>query len=96
MRRAHKVDGNQAVIAEALRNAGCIVHVCSRYGGGFPDLLVRGPIGTRYIEVKMPGERGALTKDQREFFGVYFDVYVVCDEAEALEVMGCNSIWSEK
>lgn len=97
MARARRIDQNQPIIVKTLRAHGVKVHICSRYGDGFPDLLCKGPFGTRYLEVKMPGERNSLTKDQREFFGVYFDVWIVTTPAEALEAMGVTDfkIWSD-
>jgi hypothetical protein len=77
MRRAAKVDTNQAAVVDALRRAGCSVQCLHTLGGGVPDLLVGrevptgGPFGrerrTFLIEVKdgarPPSER-KLTPDQ--------------------------------
>lgn len=53
------------VVAEIIRRAnarGCLVHYCgqaARCQGdkGQPDLVVAGPFGTAWIEVKMPGDQ---------------------------------------
>jgi len=77
MRRAAKVDTNQAAVVDALRRAGCSVQCLHAVGGGVPDLLVGrevptgGPLGrerrTFLIEVK-DGSRAPseckLTPDQ--------------------------------
>ena len=57
MRRAGRVDGNQAAIVAALEAAGCAVQSLAGVGGGVPDLLVYDPrivsydadTDTRYI-----------------------------------------------
>jgi hypothetical protein len=40
MRRAAKVDDNQAEIVEAARKMGCTVQILSHVGFGCPDLLI--------------------------------------------------------
>lgn len=52
MRRAAKVDRNQAEIAAALRNAGAFVQSLAAVGGGVPDLLVGFKRQTYLLEVK--------------------------------------------
>lgn len=67
MRRAAKVDRNQAEIVEALRKAGASIQVLSGVGHGFPDLLVARPGELALpMEVKMPGED--LTEMEQEWF----------------------------
>jgi len=57
MRRAARVDANQAEIVEALRSVGAAVQSLAAVGRGVPDLLV-GFRGKLYLlEVKMPGEK---------------------------------------
>jgi hypothetical protein len=57
MRRAAKVDANQAEIVAALRKAGATVEPLHRQGGGCPDLLV-GYRGENFlIEIKIPSEK---------------------------------------
>lgn len=68
MRRAAKVDANQAEIVKALRQMGCTVQPLHTVGDGCPDLLV-GAFGvTLLVEVKdgskPPSER-RLTPDQQ-------------------------------
>ena len=50
MRRAAKVDSNQADIVKALRDAGCGVLSLAAVGKGCPDLLVHPPT---YPECRM-------------------------------------------
>ncbi len=65
MRRARKVDGNQAAIVKALRDAGRFVEVLSDVGRGVPDLLVSWSSRCLLMEVKMPGEK--LTEHQLDW-----------------------------
>lgn len=72
VRRAAKVDGNQAEIVEALRGIdGCSVQVLSGVGDGCPDLLI-GYRGFNFLfEVKDPDQpkhRHELTPDQKLFY----------------------------
>lgn len=71
MRRAAKVDGNQAEIVEALRGIdGCIVQLLSAVGQGVPDLLV-GYRGFNFLfeckDETQPNHRHELTPDQQEW-----------------------------
>ena len=72
MRRAAKVDDNQAEIVKALRKIGCSVQVLSSVGEGCPDLLV-GYRGVNYLlEVKdgsKPPSHRKLTPDQISWHG---------------------------
>lgn len=70
MRRAAKVDRNQAEIVEAFRAMGCTVHCTHTLGQGFPDLVV-GLLGHNHlIEVKdwqqIPSKQ-KLTDDELEW-----------------------------
>jgi len=88
MRRAAKVDANQAVIVDMLRAAGCSVQSLAAVGGGCPDLVVGRAGMTFLLEVKdgdKPPSRRQLTPDQvdwhREWCG---HVAVVENVADAL------------
>ena len=91
MRRASKVDRNQAEIVAALRAFGATVQPLHSVGKGCPDLLC-GFRGTNVlIEVKdgevVPSAR-KLTPDQVEWHGGWKgQVVVVKDVAEALEAV---------
>lgn len=95
MRRAARVDANQAEIVKALRDAGCSVKDTSAVGGGFPDLVVCAPTYPHrhyLLEVKdgkkPPSER-RLTPDQQRFHGEWKGaIYVVTTPAEALDAVG--------
>ena len=71
MRRAAKVDDNQADIVAGLRQIGCSVLSLAAVGKGCPDLLVGYRAHNFLIEVKdgnkIPSKR-KLTPDQRQFF----------------------------
>ena len=93
MRYAAKVDQNQGIIVEALRKAGASVYVSSRFGGGFPDLIVSwwdddlGITRTCLMEVKT--EKGYLTKKEREFLLNWKgQINIVRTPEQALEVIG--------
>ena len=79
MRYARRVDGNQASIVEALRNAGAKVKVIHQPF----DLQIWADNGkTMYIEVKNPltpyGKRGPNPKQAEEAQGLpYATVYTV-------------------
>jgi hypothetical protein len=60
MRRAARVDQNQAAIVEALRKCGCSVLSLAAIGKGAPDLLVGHRGVNRLLEVKNPATRGKL------------------------------------
>jgi hypothetical protein len=97
MRRAARVDANQAEIVQALRQVGAFVFDCSRVGSGFPDLFV-GFRGQAYLlECKSAG--GKLTPAEREFLALCpVPVHVVYGTDDALRAIGaltearqCNS-----
>jgi len=68
MRRARRVDSNQAAIVALLRALGCVVEVTSDVGRGFPDLVVKTKRGrVLLIEVKdgsKPPSARKLTADE--------------------------------
>lgn len=67
MRRAAKVDANQAEIAAALRTVGATVQSLAAVGNGVPDLLVGFRRATYLLEVKdgkKPPSARELTTDQ--------------------------------
>ena len=92
MRRAAKVDRNQAEIVDALRGVGATVQPLHQVGKGCPDLLVGWRGRNWLIEVKdwknAPSGR-LLTEDQREWHaGWKGQVAKVEDVDAALAVIG--------
>ena len=70
MRRASRVDENQAEIVKALRKAGATVRIITQ-GEGIPDLLVGFKGETMLFEVKdgdKPPSARTLTKMEQDFF----------------------------
>lgn len=70
MRRAAKVDANQAEIVGVLRAHGFTVYPAHAVGGGFPDLVVGWGKQTFLVEVKdgaKPPSKQALTPAQQDF-----------------------------
>lgn len=70
MRRAAKVDRNQAEVVSALRKAGASVTSLAAVGNGVPDLLVGHRGMTLLLEVKdsqRPPSGQVLTEDQQRW-----------------------------
>lgn len=92
MRRASKVDDNQASIVQALRTVGCSVLPLHAVGQGCPDLLVARAGDMVLIEVKdgaKPPSARKLTPDQVEFHASWRGrIVVVTSIREALEAVG--------
>ncbi len=90
-RYGHQTDRNQSRIVKALRECGVRVHVCSAFGGGFPDLLCWRPaVGYRLLEIKdgsLPPSRRTLTGAEQDFAGV-FPVAVVLSVEDAMRAVG--------
>lgn len=84
MRRAAKVDENQAEIIEALRSVFVAVEVI-----GQPlDLLICHRSETSMMEIKNPDGRDALTKAQVDFIARWpGKIHVVRSRDEALEAV---------
>lgn len=98
MRRASKVDANQAEIVRALRGVGCSVTLLHQVGGGCPDLLVGRDKTTFLIEVKDgsakdPRQR-ELHASQREWWDTWRGAMpvVVTNVDEALGVVGVRGL----
>ena len=87
MRRAARVDANQAEIVEALRQVGASVQLLHRVGGGCPDILV-GYRGQNWLmEIKLP--TGRVRQGQREWHQQWRGhVAVVYSVGDALRVIG--------
>jgi len=95
IRRAAKVDANQAEIVAALRKVGCEVVSTAAIGNGFPDLIVLGPGMNKWerkiylVEIKngsLPPSRRRLTAFQKVLHKIW-PVHVVTNWAEALNVV---------
>lgn len=96
MRRAAKVDENQAEIVAALRVVGCSVLPLHAVGQGCPDLLVAPRNGEMVLlEVKdgaKPPSARKLTPDQVEFHASWRGrIVVVCSVREAMEAVGISA-----
>ena len=81
MRRAARVDSNQAAIVAAFRDLGCSVFPLHQVGRGFPDLVVGCNGLNLLIEVKdgskFPSER-RLTADEQRFIEAWSgQIYIV-------------------
>jgi hypothetical protein len=91
VRRAPKVDANQAEVVAALRSVQAKVHHTHMVADGFPDLVV-GHHETKRIGLlevkdgKKPPSARAKTEDQIKFFDLWagFPIGLVCDVEGAL------------
>ena len=92
MRRAARVDGNQAEIVSALRQIGASVATCHAVGQGFPDICVGWQGNTYLLEIKDPSKPKSdqkLTPSQIEWHASWRGhVAVVKTVREALEAIG--------
>ncbi len=88
MRRAAKVDKNQAEIVDALRDVGAVVTSIHRHGEGVPDILVSFRGVWYLMEVK--ASDGRLTPDEKEFIDRHHNatVHVVRHIDDALDAIG--------
>ena len=96
MRRAAKVDDNQAEIVAALRRAGCSVCILSGVGNGCPDLSV-GLRGVTYLlEVKdgskCPSKRRLTAGEQQWHEKWRGHVAVVNSVDDALDAVGLRPL----
>lgn len=94
MRRAAKVDANQAEIVAALRAVGAGVCDLSAVGEGCPDLLASFRGQWHLLEVKdgnKPPSARTLTADQVRWHGRHkAKAHVVNSVDEALEAIGAS------
>ena len=92
MRRAARVDANQAEVVEALRGVGASVTTTHTIGQGFPDLAVGFRGRTYLLELKdgqLPPSRRKLTPDEQRWHEEWRGHAVVVNDAdEALRVIG--------
>lgn len=97
MRRAPKVDRNQAEIVDALRAVGARVECLHGVGGGVTDLLVLFRGDLFLLEVKdgaKPPSARRLTPDQFEWHRRWANpnLHVVCNVSDALQAIGAKIV----
>ena len=95
MRRAAKVDANQAAVVAALEKVGCTVQSLAAVGTGVPDLLV-GYHGKNFLlEIKdgtKPPSARYLTEDQIRWHNHWRGrVRIANSVAEALNLVGATN-----
>lgn len=92
MRRAARVDANQADIVNALVDVGASVQSLSAVGVGVPDLLVGWRSQNFMLEIKnpnVPKRDQRLTEAQRNFHRVWRgSIHQVHTVEQALAVLG--------
>jgi hypothetical protein len=85
MRRAAKVDRNQAEIVRAFRQIGATVQVLSAVGHGVPDILVGWRGANHLVEIKdgdKPPSARRLTADQVSWHGSWAGAVIVAESVE--------------
>ena len=88
-----RVDGNQALIVEAIRAAGASVQVLSEFGRGVPDLLIgittlKGKAVNVLVEIKNPAGRCDLTEAEERWIKTWRGQVAICrTPEEALAVL---------
>lgn len=88
MRRAARVDANQAAIVQALRCVGASVQSLAATGQGVPDLLV-GRRGANYLLEVKAGPKAKKTPAQEEWHARWAgEVLTVRSVEEALRAVG--------
>ena len=91
MRRAARIDDNQAAIVAALRKDGCKVKSTAAVGDGWPDITVQGPDGKIHLmEIKNPDQppsKRKLREKQQKLHDEGWNISVVTNWAEALNVV---------
>jgi hypothetical protein len=86
MRRAARVDGNQADIVAALRKVGATVTLLHQLGGGVPDLLVS--FRQRWYVMECKTENGSHTPAQKDWIAEQrAPVYTVTSAGQAVEFL---------
>ena len=71
---AKKVDANQKLIVQQLRQIGCSVFVTSKVGEGFPDLVV-GFRGKNFLIELKDGNKSASRKKLTEYQDTFFMIW---------------------
>ncbi len=96
MRRAAKVDANQAQIVSALRSSGCSVLLLHAVGGGCPDALAAYHGRMVLLEIKdgnKPPSARKLTKPQQKFHAEWNGpIAVVKNIDEAYAAIGVSPL----
>jgi hypothetical protein len=92
VRRAAKVDGNQAAIVSALEAIGASVQSLAPIGKGCPDLLIARGNSMWLLEVKNPKGKDAVNEAQSKWHIAWrAPVHVVRSVDEALRAIGAMS-----
>lgn len=92
MRRAAKVDANQAEIVDALRRVGASVQPLHAVGAGVPDLLVGYRFANYLLECKRD-EKAKLTDRQVRWHEVWRgSVLTVTSPEDAIEQLGISTV----
>jgi hypothetical protein len=100
MRRAAKVDANQAEVVDALRRVGASVQPLHAVGAGVPDLLIGYRSMNYLLEVKdgnKPPSARKLTTKQIEWHEAWRgSVLTVTSAEDAIGQLGISTIGKEE
>jgi hypothetical protein len=82
-----RVDHNQQLIVDALRQVGASVQVLSEFGRGVPDLLIgitthQGKAVNVLVEIKNPAGRCDLTDAERRWISAWRGQVAICRTPE--------------
>jgi hypothetical protein len=91
MRRAAKVDNNQACIVAAFRGMGASVRHTHMIGEGFPDIAVGYANKTVLVEIKdgsLPPSKRKLTPDEKHFHDLWRGAVAIVETTDdVIELM---------
>ena len=86
--RKKRVDSNHAELRDYMRKLGAIVKDTSKFGEGFPDVMVKFCGVIFFIEIKKD-EKAKLTKAEQEFKEFIGKKYnVVCSKEDINKLFG--------
>jgi len=90
MTYARKVDTNHAEIRDGLRAAGYQVVDTSKFGAGFPDLIVIDPSGAMVLLTEVKEGDIGFTKAEVKFYlnFVMPDIRIVTSLEQMLRILG--------
>jgi len=90
VRRAAKIDANQQLVVDALRQIGCSVKSLAAVGQGCPDLLVGFRGQTYLVEVKNVRGKNQITELQKRWFAEWRGSPVIVARSVDEAVLGIS------
>lgn len=88
MKYAKRTDANHKSIKKLFQTLGAIVKDTSKFGDGFPDLLIRWKNKIYFVEIKA-NEKSKLTLAEEKFQVDFYSYYkIVRSEKDVLNLLG--------